>query len=109
MVDPTFIVMISFVIFMGIAYRLGYRQSMASLDQKISNIRQALIDASEAKAAAIQALNEERRYREEVVEEIDLIAKRTEEQAIILRQQAMEEINKIIIARQEAAETMMKR
>lgn len=107
--DPTFIVMISFVVFMGIAYRLGYHKSMATLDHKIASIRQALDEASQAKEAAIQALNEERRQHGEITQEIELIAKRAEEQALNLRQQAMHDINKIIVARQKAAENMIKR
>lgn len=109
MIDPTLIVAISFIIFMGVAYRLGYRQSMNALDQKIAAIRQALEDATRAKEAAIQALNDERRQQGEIVEEIELIAKRTEEQALILRQQALQDINRMIADRQQAAETMMKR
>ncbi|MBX9805455.1 MAG: hypothetical protein K2Y18_06865 [Alphaproteobacteria bacterium] len=109
MIDPTFIVAISFILFMGIAYRLGYRRSMDALDQKIATIRQALEDATQAKEAAIQDLNDERRQQGEIVEEIELIAKRTEEQAMVLRQQALQEINKMITSRQHAAENMMKR
>lgn len=106
--DPTFIVLISFVFFIGIAYRLGYHKAMAFLDQKIATIRQGLDDAARAKESAIQALNEERRHHGEIIEEIELIAKRAEEQALILRQQALQDINEIIITRQQAAENMMK-
>lgn len=107
--DPTFIVMVSFVLFMGVAYRLGYHRSMAALDQKISNIRQALNDAAQAKEAALQALTEERRRHGEILEEIELISKRTEEQALILRQQALQDIDKIINNRQQEVENMIER
>ena len=107
--DPTFIVMISFVLFVGIAYRLGYRRSMAALDQKILNIRQALNDASQAKEAAFQALTEERQRHGDILEEIELISKRTEEQALALRQQALQDIDKMISNRQQEVENMIKR
>jgi F0F1-type ATP synthase membrane subunit b/b' len=54
--DPAVIVCVSFVIFMGIAYRLGYRKSIATLDQKIATIRQTLEEATKAKEEALQAL-----------------------------------------------------
>lgn len=107
--DATFIVLMSFVLFIGIAYRLGYRQSMAFLDQKITNIHQALNNAEEAKEAAIKALNEERRYQTEVIKEIELIAKRAEEQAITLKEQALQDIERLIVTRQKAAEGIIKR
>jgi F0F1-type ATP synthase membrane subunit b/b' len=107
--DATFIVLVSFVIFMGIAYRLAYRRSIAALDDKIAKIRQALIDAAQAKEAAIQALHEERRNHEEIVKEIELITKRTEEQTLLLRQQALQDIDTMISIRQQAAENMIER
>lgn len=109
LMDPTFIVLISFVLFLGIAYRLGYRQSLAALDHKIATIRQSLDEATQAKEAAIQALHEERHHHEDALQEIELIAKRTEEQALTLRQQALQDINQIISTRQKTAEDMIKR
>jgi F0F1-type ATP synthase membrane subunit b/b' len=107
--DPTFIVMVSFVLFMGVAYRLGYHRSMSALDRQISNIRQALNEAAQAKEAALQALAEERRRYGEILEEIELISKRTEEQALTLRQQTLQDIDKIIHNRQQEAENMVER
>ena len=107
--DPTFIVMVSFILFMGLAYRLGYRRSMTALDQKISNIRQSLDDAAHAKEAALQALTEERRRHGEILEEIEHIAKRTEEQALVVRQQALQDIDKMINNRQREVENMIER
>jgi F-type H+-transporting ATPase subunit b len=107
--DPTVIVLVSFVVFLGIAYHLGYRQSMAALDQKIASIRQSLEDATQAKEAAIQALHKERRHHGEVQEEVNLIARRAEEQALLLQQQALHDINKMIDDRQQAAKEMMER
>jgi F0F1-type ATP synthase membrane subunit b/b' len=107
--DPNLIVMLSFLLFMGIAYRLGYHRSMATLDQKISDIRQALNDAAKAKEAALQALTEERQRHGEILEEIDLISKRTEEQALIVRQQALQDIDKMINNRQQEVQNMIER
>lgn len=107
--DATFVVLVSFVIFLGIAYRLGYRQAISALDDKIAKIRQALQDAAQAKEIASHNLHDERRKHEEVMEEIELIAKRTEEQTLILRQQALQDINKMINLRQQAAENMIAR
>lgn len=107
--DPTVIVLVSFIIFMGMAYRLGYHQSMAALDSKIAGIRQALDEAAQAKEAAVQALNQERRLHGEIQEEIELITKRAEEQALNLRHQSLQDINKIISARQQATENMIER
>lgn len=107
--DPTFIVMVSFVLFMGVAYRLGYHRSMSALDQQISNIRQALGEAAQAKEAALQALTEERRRYGEILEEIELISKRTEEQALTLRQQTLQDIDKIISNKQQEVENMIER
>lgn len=107
--DPNFIVMLSLFLFMGFAYRLGYHRSIAMLDQKISNIRQALNDAAKAKEAALQALMEERRRHGEILEEIELISKRTEEQALIVRQQALQDIDKMINNRQQEVQNMIER
>ncbi len=107
--DPNFIVMLSLFLFMVFAYRLGYHRSIAMLDQKISNIRQALNDAAKAKEAALQALTEERRRHGEILEEIELISKRTEEQALIVRQQALQDIDKMINNRQQEVQNMIER
>lgn len=107
--DPTVIVLLSFLIFMAIAYRLGYRQSVAILDHKIADIRQALTEVSQAKEGALQALDEERQRHEEIQEEIKLISKRAEEQAVLLREQALRDIDKIINSRHQAATAMMER
>lgn len=107
--DATLIVMLSFVIFMGFAYRFGYHRSMAVLDQKISIIQKDLNDAAQSKEAAIQALNEEQRRHGEVLEEIELISKRTEEQALALRQQTLHDIDKMISNRQQEAKNMIER
>ena len=107
--DPNFIVMLSLFLFMVFAYRLGYHRSIAMLDQKISNIRQALNDAAKAKEAALQALMEERRRHGEILEEIELISKRTEEQALIVRQQALQDIDKMINNRQQEVQNMIER
>jgi len=56
--DPTLVVLLSFLIFMGIAWRLGYRQSMTALDNKIAEIQNALKEAGDAKEAAVQAFEE---------------------------------------------------
>lgn len=107
--DPTVVVLFSFLIFMGIAWRLGYRKSMAILDHKIADIRQALDEAAQAKEAAVQALEEERQRHQEIEKEIELIAKRAEEQAVMLREQALRDIDKIINSRHQAATRMMER
>ncbi|MCE3230669.1 MAG: synthase [Alphaproteobacteria bacterium] len=107
--DPTLIVLLSFVIFIGVAYRLGYHQSMAALDHKIASIRQDLEEAERAKEGATKALKEERQRHGEIEEEIKRIAKQTEEQAFTLRENALEEIHKMISIRQKAAEDMIER
>lgn len=107
--DPTLIVMVSFVIFLGIAYHLGYKRAMAALDDKITIVRKSLDDASKAKQEAMQALNDERRQHDEILEEIETITKRTEEQTLLLRQQALQDINAMINSRQQAAENMIRR
>ena len=107
--DPAVIVLVSFIIFMGMAYRLGYHQSMAALDSRIAGIRHALEEAAQAKEAAVQALNQERRLHGEIQEDIEHVTRRAEEQALILRHQSLQEMNKIISARQQATENMIER
>lgn len=107
--DPAVIVFLSFVIFMGIAYRLGYRKSISALDQKIATIRQTLEEATKAKEEALQALQAEQRHYEEILEEIDVLTKRTEEQAHLLQEQAMQDINNMIATRQQTVENMIDR
>lgn len=107
--DPTLAVLISFMIFGGVAYYLGYRRSVAALDHKIATIRQTLEDADLAKDAAAQALYEEHRRQGEISEEIDLILKRAEEQTVTLRQKTLQDIDKIIKNRHQETEEMMGR
>ena len=107
--DPTIIVLLSFVIFMGIAYRLGYHRSMAALDHKIASIRDALEEAAQAKEAAVQALSEERQRHGEIQEEIKLIVKKAEEQALLLREHALSDMNKVIGIRQKTAKDVIDR
>lgn len=107
--DASFIVAFSLVIFLGIAYRLGYKKAMGALDQKIATIRDTLQEAANAKEEAMQTLHKARKNHAEIMKEVKVIAKRTEEQALLLRQQALEDIEKIITTRQHTAKTIIDR
>lgn len=107
--DPIVAVIVSFSIFIIIAYRLGYRQSMKALDDKIAVIRQALEDAATAKEAALQAMSEERRRHADIEREVDLTISRAEEQALSQRHQTFQDLDTLVKKRHQEAERMIDR
>ena len=107
--DPIVAVIVSFSIFIIIAYRLGYRRSMKALDDKIATIQQTLEEAAKAREAALQAVTQERRRYADIGKEIDLTINRAEEQALSLRHQAFQELDDLVKKRHKEAEQMINR
>jgi F0F1-type ATP synthase membrane subunit b/b' len=107
--DPIVAVIVSFSIFIIIAYRLGYRRSMKALDDKIATIQQTLEEAAKAREAALQAVTQERRRYADIGKEIDLTINRAEEQALSLRHQAFQELDDLVKKRHREAEQMINR
>lgn len=107
--NASFVVMISFFIFIGLAFRFGYRSLLSLLDQKIADIRKSLDEAVQAKTEAVQGLYQERIHQRDVLAEIEQISKKAEEQTLLLRQQTFQEIEHIIATRQQEATDMVAR
>ena len=107
--DPILAVIVSFSVFMVIAYRLGYRQSIKALDDKIEAIRETLDEAAKAKEAALQAMTQERRRYADIAREVDLTISRAEEQALSQRHQTFQDLDVLVKKRHQEAEQMINR
>ena len=74
--DTNFWVLISFVIFMGVAWKYGRKSALAGLDGKIDTIKTELATAEKLRVEAQELLAEyQRKHKDALREADDIIAK----------------------------------
>lgn len=74
--DTNFWVLISFVIFMGVAWKYGRKTALAGLDDKINSIQTELTTAEKLRVEAQELLAEyQRKHKDALREADDIIAK----------------------------------
>lgn len=109
MINSTFVAFLSFILFMGIAFRFGYRKSIAALDDRIAEIKKTLEEASHEKKEAAKALQLEQHRHTEILSEIDTLLKRTEEEMATSKQKALHDLEKTLESRQMASHMALDR
>jgi F-type H+-transporting ATPase subunit b len=101
--DASFSVLLSFILFMAIAFRVGYRKSMATLDDKIDDIRKKLEEATQAKESALALLHTERKHQAEILVEAQNIIRKAQQEVDDMKHQALHELEALLEKRQGSA------
>lgn len=109
MIDTSFILLLCFIGFMGIALKLGYRKSLQGLDQQIASISKTMEDALQALKQAEEKQAQELKYHSLIEGEVSEIFKRTHHQIEDIKQQAQIDLEKIIQQRSANAESQIDR
>ncbi len=99
--DATLWVLISFLIFMGLAWKLARKPLLGKLDARIAEIRRELASAAELKQEAEGLIAEYGRKQQEAEQEAQRIVEAAREQAAMIRAQAEKDADELM-ARKEA-------
>lgn len=100
-------VMASFMIFIFIAYRLGYRKLLSVLDHKIDYIRQNLEDAVTNREIEIENLTREQNQTRQIANEIELTLKQAANKISSLHNQTLQELDLVLTKKNyEAKQTI---
>lgn len=102
--DPVAWILISFVIFVGLAYKFGRQSVIAKLDARIEGIRKDIATAEALKAEAAALLVEYERKQSDALKEAGKLVEHAKEQAADLQRTAEAEFAATMARR----ETMMK-
>ncbi len=103
MSDPTFWVAVSFVIFVAIAGKAGWRALTGMLDARAAGIAKQLADAANLRAEAEATLTEYRRKRDAAETEAKGIVEQAQVEAARLRERAAADVETTIKLRERQA------
>ena len=109
MIDTSFILLICFIGFMGIAFKFGYRKSLQGLDQQIASVSKTVEDALQSLKQAEEKQSHELEYSSLIEGEVSDIFKRTHHQIEEIKQQAQIDLEKMIQQRSVNAESQIDR
>jgi F0F1-type ATP synthase membrane subunit b/b' len=91
--DPNFYILLSFMAFLGLLFKYGYRRFCDFLDSRIKVISSELQNSNAAKEFALAQLSEETKALIEAQEEEEMIINKARSQAEILIRNIRQEIN----------------
>lgn len=103
--DASFIVLIGFLVFMGVAIKFGYRKAINSLDVEIQGIQSTLDQAAAALKSAEEYSAQERLVERQLIQEIENLKTNAEKRIQELHNQTNAEINIILDNKQNIADT----
>lgn len=107
--DPTAWVLISFVIFVALAYKFGRATVIKSLDDKIASIRTEIAQAEHLRAEAQALLADYQMKQTNALSEAQTILANAQAQANDLRSRADSELNETIARRETMMQDRIKR
>ena len=107
--DSNFYIVLSFIGFLGLLFKYGYRQLSNFLDDRIKVISAELQDSNTTKEFALVQLGEETKALIAIEEEEEEIINKAREQAEILIRNIKQEINDEIKSRQRQHDFQIKK
>ena len=107
--DPNFIILISFIVFMALAFRYGYKKSIAALDGQIDEIRNKLEDATRQKQEALSLLAEERQSHSETFNLAENLENQSQEKLLELKKSLMHDLEQLVRKKEHDLQDLMKR
>lgn len=109
MIDASFILLICFIGFMGIAFKLGYKKSLQGLDQQIASISKTVENALQSLKHAQEKYEYEHKYNSLIEQEVSEIFKRMHHQIEEIKQQAQADFDKVMQQRSLNADSQIDR
>lgn len=94
MIDASFILLLCFVGFTAIAFKFGYKKSIAGLDEQISNVSKTVESALQFLKQAQEKHDQEVQYETVIEHEIAEIFKRNQHQIEEIQHQAKAELDR---------------
>ncbi len=96
MIDASFILLLCFIGFTAIAFKFGYKKSIAGLDEQISNVSKTVESALQFLKQAQEKHGYEVQYAEVIEHEIAEIFKRNHHQIEEIQHQAKAELERVM-------------
>ena len=100
---------ISFLIFLGIAWKFGKDAVITLLDTRIEDIRKNIQDAENLRVEAQELLAQYQRKHKDSLKDAEAIVKNAEAQAADIRKKAEEELEESIARREKQLKDRLKR
>lgn len=107
--DTNFWVLISFIIFMGVAWVYGRHSAMASLDKKINDIRLNLNQAERLRVESQELLAEYQRKHKDALSEAESIIAEARKNSDLMREKADNDLDRLNDRRQKQLDDRLKR
>jgi F-type H+-transporting ATPase subunit b len=107
--DPNVIVLISFIIFMALAFRFGYKKSIAALDDQIEAIKNRLDEASRQKQEALSLLAEQRQSHSETFNLAESLENQNLDKLNELKRSLLRDLEQLILKKEGDLEDLMNR
>ncbi len=101
--SETFWVAVALVLFLALAYKLGWKSAMAGLDARGDKIRKDIEDAQTLREEAQKTLAEYKRKQRDALAEAEEIVKHAKEEAQRLREQAQKDLEASLARREQLA------
>lgn len=109
MIDASFILLICFIGFTALAFKMGYKKSLASLDQQIKNVSKTVENALLSLNQAKEKQAHELQYAALIEHEIAEIFKRSQHQIEEIQQQAKTDLKRLMENRVNSSDTRIDR
>lgn len=109
MIDASFILLLCFVGFTAIAFKLGYKKSIAGLDEQIANVSKTVESALHSLKKAQEKHDHEVQYGAVIEHEIAEIFKRNHHQVEEIQHQAKAELERLMQNRITQADARLDR
>jgi F-type H+-transporting ATPase subunit b len=107
--DANFWVLVSFLIFLAVAWHYGRAAALGKLDDKINNIKKELEEAERIRVDAQELLAEYQRKHKDAMSEADQIIADAKKHAEDVRAKAEDDMNKAQARRQEQLDEKLAR
>lgn len=107
--DASFVVLLSFITFMVIAYKLAYKKIFSELDGKILEVKKTLEESQEELRLAKKLAEGEKKRLDSVYEEVDVIMAKTKSETGRLKKKFSDEIDELTKTRQASFEGAQER
>lgn len=107
--DTNFWVLISFLIFVGVAYKYGKSSVLSKLDGKIDSIRTELAQAEKLRVDAQELLAEYQRKHKDALSEAATIIADAKKHAKDLKNKSQNDLNAIMARREEQLQEKLSR
>lgn len=107
--DASFIFLLSFVGFMAFAFKIGYKKSLAHLDQQIKDVAHLVQEAQDSLSQAQERYAQEHKTQALIQHEIEEIFKKNHHQIVEIQSHGKKELAQLMENKIKSSQTRMDR